>query len=491
MINVEKIKPTGLFTNYIYKAIPLAFDESMSYYETLCGLLSYLKDTVIPALNNNADAIVELQNLYNELHDYVEHYFDNLDVQEEINNKLDDMVEDGTLDEIINQEIFSDLNDDISALQQDVSDLDSKITTETDNLKRNALYIGNSYLGGVGSTGNNNGIYKRTKDMFNKTYLKTGSGIGFLQYTDHQDTFQTMLNNAINDTDINNNEITDIIIVSAWGDTRSLHESANIGTYRGNLQTAIINFMDSVKNNFPNIKRVACMLGESRGLKHIDDLSVYKDAFWIHQNFKELLPKNEMEYLGWIGFNLWLKTSYFSSDNYHPNDAGYKMLSTLFKTAYSGTLEYTPLKRDWGSRPCDITSGSSIRGYIVLTPEKAEFNIQELTLASGNTPAHAVETLLFDFGNNNIPFSLPLPNGQESAFRLESGFNCITQSPNDANFDASTNYMARIVLQDSQVENDIDSSSIKLITFGTSKQVSSSLNSICLPSKISWDLSQL
>ena len=44
MIQVEKIKPTGLFTNYIYKAIPLAFDESMSYYETLSGLVSYLKE---------------------------------------------------------------------------------------------------------------------------------------------------------------------------------------------------------------------------------------------------------------------------------------------------------------------------------------------------------------------------------------------------------------------------------------------------------------
>lgn len=97
MINVEKIKPTGLFTNYIYKAIPLAFDESMSYYETLCGLLSYLKDTVIPTVNNNAGAVVELQNLYNQLHDYVENYFDNLDVQEEINNKLDEMAQSGEL----------------------------------------------------------------------------------------------------------------------------------------------------------------------------------------------------------------------------------------------------------------------------------------------------------------------------------------------------------------------------------------------------------
>lgn len=101
MINIEKIKPTGLFTNYIYKAIPLAFDESMSYYETLCGLLSYLKDTVIPTVNNNADAVIELQNLMEELQNYVDNYFKNLDVQEEINNKLDEMVEDGTLQEII------------------------------------------------------------------------------------------------------------------------------------------------------------------------------------------------------------------------------------------------------------------------------------------------------------------------------------------------------------------------------------------------------
>ena len=36
-----------------------------------------------------------------ELKDYVDSYFDNLDVQEEINNKLDDMVEEGTLQEII------------------------------------------------------------------------------------------------------------------------------------------------------------------------------------------------------------------------------------------------------------------------------------------------------------------------------------------------------------------------------------------------------
>ena len=38
---------------------------------------------------------------FNTLYNYVHDYFDNLDVQEEINNKLDQMVEDGTLQEII------------------------------------------------------------------------------------------------------------------------------------------------------------------------------------------------------------------------------------------------------------------------------------------------------------------------------------------------------------------------------------------------------
>jgi hypothetical protein len=40
---------------------------------------------------------------FNQLHDYVHDYFDNLDVQEEINNKLDQMLEDGVLEEIISQ----------------------------------------------------------------------------------------------------------------------------------------------------------------------------------------------------------------------------------------------------------------------------------------------------------------------------------------------------------------------------------------------------
>lgn len=110
MSKVEKIQPSGIFTTYIFKAIPLAFDESMSYYEMLCAILDRLKNDE-EVINNNADLLAELES-------YVKHYFDNLDVQEEINNKLDEMVLDGTMAEIINEEIFNELNDKIDNISE-------------------------------------------------------------------------------------------------------------------------------------------------------------------------------------------------------------------------------------------------------------------------------------------------------------------------------------------------------------------------------------
>lgn len=88
-------------------AVPSSYIDSMSYYETLVWLCKYLKDTVIPAINDNAAAIEELQDLFTQLQEYVDNYFENLDVQEEIDHKLDDMVEAGTLQEIISEYLNS------------------------------------------------------------------------------------------------------------------------------------------------------------------------------------------------------------------------------------------------------------------------------------------------------------------------------------------------------------------------------------------------
>ena len=56
---------------------------------------------------NTKTTVEDYINQFNELHDYVHDYFDNLDVQEEINNKLDEMVENGDLEEIINDYLYT------------------------------------------------------------------------------------------------------------------------------------------------------------------------------------------------------------------------------------------------------------------------------------------------------------------------------------------------------------------------------------------------
>ena len=101
-INVRKLRP---FTRFIYTIgeLPSSYLMSMTYEEQLIWFCNYLEKTVIPAINNNGQAVEELQNLFTELQSYVNSYFDNLDVQEEINNKLDDMAEHGELTDIIAQ----------------------------------------------------------------------------------------------------------------------------------------------------------------------------------------------------------------------------------------------------------------------------------------------------------------------------------------------------------------------------------------------------
>ena len=118
MNNLQELKPVGKLSPFAHFCctignLPTSYMISLTYEEQLLWLCNYLEKTVIPAVNTNAEAVAELQNLYIQLKEYVDNYFTNLNVQEEINNKLDEMAQNGTLSRIINQEIFNNLNNQI------------------------------------------------------------------------------------------------------------------------------------------------------------------------------------------------------------------------------------------------------------------------------------------------------------------------------------------------------------------------------------------
>ena len=114
--------------------LPSSYLVSLTYEEQLLWLCDYIKNTVIPAVNNNAESLSEVQKLYIELKEYVDNYFTNLNVQQQIDNKLDEMAEDGTLASIINQDVFNGINASISQNTTDISELKTKVNQNTSDI---------------------------------------------------------------------------------------------------------------------------------------------------------------------------------------------------------------------------------------------------------------------------------------------------------------------------------------------------------------------
>lgn len=98
----KSVMQTPPFRFWCQTVIPLVYDGSLSYYELLCKVVDYLNHT-ISDVNKLASDVEGLYEAYNKLQKYVNDYFDNLDVQAEINNKLDEMAKNGQLESIIEQ----------------------------------------------------------------------------------------------------------------------------------------------------------------------------------------------------------------------------------------------------------------------------------------------------------------------------------------------------------------------------------------------------
>lgn len=98
--NMETYRNPHYFRFWCQKVLPLVYDDSLSYYELLCKVVNYLNDVIADsdAMKTN---IGNLLTAYNELQEYVNNYFDSPDFQEKVNNKLDEMAENGTLMNLI------------------------------------------------------------------------------------------------------------------------------------------------------------------------------------------------------------------------------------------------------------------------------------------------------------------------------------------------------------------------------------------------------
>ena len=88
---MNKLPPFKFFALQNFPFIEEDFD-TLKNYELMCKIVEYIKKNIVPVVDEHSEQIDNLLN-----------WFDNLDVQEEIDNKLDEMAESGELADIIAQ----------------------------------------------------------------------------------------------------------------------------------------------------------------------------------------------------------------------------------------------------------------------------------------------------------------------------------------------------------------------------------------------------
>lgn len=118
---LKKLSPFIDFCINVLGYIPTTYEECYTYIECLIYTYNYLKTEIVPSVNTQNEVIEELKN-------FINNYFDNLDVQTEINNKLDRMAQDGTLTNLIKgyvDPIIENLNSEFDIVKDEVASVAS------------------------------------------------------------------------------------------------------------------------------------------------------------------------------------------------------------------------------------------------------------------------------------------------------------------------------------------------------------------------------
>lgn len=223
---------------------------------------------------------------WNSLEEYVQNYFNNLDLSDEVSNKIDEMYKSGEF-----QELFKNVN-----LLSDIY------------RNKHAILIGDSYLAINQETESWGALLKII--LNESTFYVNGSGsasfIGLPSYK----TFLQLLQ-EINVED--KNSITDIVVLGGLNDATALR---TIGSTPQTLRDSIKEFFTYANQNYPNAKIRIGYCGWTNGYTNerqyqLDVYSVYTQAGF--QGHKCATVPN-VEYI-------MLNKSSFKEDNVHPTAA--------------------------------------------------------------------------------------------------------------------------------------------------------------------------
>lgn len=340
--NYKNLCPFKWFVLQNFPFIEADFD-AITNWQLFCKLGEEM-NKIIEKVNQAGVQTENLTNAFIDLQNYVNDYFENLDVQDEINNKLDEMAEGGELAEIINQEIFQELNRKIDLAN---SQLDTLINNYSDiftNTNNKFVMIGDSIAEGYGWWGgnsqnknnNNDGLMSLLRNDYpNSSFTNLSvSGSTIANITGHPN-LQTQITNVPNNT-------THCFIMTGINDvTVSMRDNAN---YIGYPTDKVIRD-NYISNDFSTTcsafeSCITNLLQKNNDMKiyllidptiDYDNYNIYDMCFSFLKFIADKYGVNVIDFRQMFRKYIEPYSSQYFYDKVHPNQNGYRLMYPYFR----------------------------------------------------------------------------------------------------------------------------------------------------------------
>lgn len=370
----KNLSPFKWFVLENFPFIEADFD-ALTEWQLFCKLGKEI-NKIIDSQNIVGEQAETLTNAFNILKNYVDNYFNNLDVQDEINNKLNEMATDGTLENIINQEIFGNINSRLDMLEAEYT-----------------VIIGDSFIAQY-QENNNWGVYLRELLGLSSTncLIIGEGGAGFYSVGNQGTNWKGLLQaNISRIPDLS--KVKRIIVGGGTNDVNSPDKNT--------LLTSISSFHNYCLTNFPNAHIYVAEFGYFMKFSDVSSRdkinSIVIPAYKVFSNLENSSYLNTE--LCYRDVNLYSTPT----ENYvHPNDQGQHTIASAINQALHG--QYLPaMKRSPinFSTTDDITA-ASLTFYDILHNSIHTISMNgNLTL---NKRYSSNSSLILDLGILNNPF---------------------------------------------------------------------------------------
>lgn len=358
MSDNNELKHISPFKFQLLQSFPFIAEDfdQMTEYALFCKLVEKMNEVI-----GNENKVVTLVN-------EMKNYFDTLDVQEEINNKLNDMAESGELAKIINEEIFDELNTNLTNLTTRVA---------TDEIKP-TVFIGDSY-GQV------------TDSWIDKVGHKLGlvDGETMFKIAQGQYGFSAPNRQWLSLLQERESMIPDKLAIRRFIVCGGLNDSE----YTNNLATDITAFVNYVKTNYPNAHIYLGCIGWTKVEASVTQRNNMQKVLHLYQRAGDLFGLGQsISYLSGVEYVMH-NYAYYDDTLTHPTSAGQIFLAEAIYNALYG-------KANWTESNVSVISANGLRFVRLVMDNQGQIAITGVISDISNIVTTSKGTINVKIANN-------------------------------------------------------------------------------------------